>query len=259
MADATIALEASNLFGLAAAFNTTDSTTSVKRTNVQALDELGNVACQRSVGVQTEYTQTANYCGTDFVSDLGTFLTKFGDVQSSKIVTGLSVTLSAAGYVTVQVSGHNHAENAHAAGLTVGYADVSDFFPHAAAVTGPPAVPAEPFYAWDGFGVPSFGVTLGDNASPSSASVTFSMNHVDTNDENGDHFVGKNITPKCELKMDFEGIPTSNTAALIEADFGAMDGNVLVPIVDSIDASDSNSAFDTFSFTAHANPALATA
>jgi len=258
MADATIALEASNLFGLAAAFNTTDSTTSVKRTNVQALDELGNVACQRSVGTQTEYTQTANYCGTDFVTDLGTFLTKFGDVQSSKIVTGLSVTLSAAGYVTVQVTGHNHAENAHEAGLTVGYSDVSDFFPHAAAVVSPPKA-AEPFFAWDGFGVPTFGVTVGDNASPSGASVTFSMNHIDTNDENGDHLIGKNITPKCELKMDFEGIPTSNTAALIEADFGAMTGDMLVPLVDSTDSSDANSKFDTFSFTAHANPLLATA
>jgi hypothetical protein len=250
MADATIALEASNLFGLAAAFNTTDSTTSVKRTNVQALDELGNVACQRSVGTQTEYTQTANYCGTDFVSDLGTFLTKFGDVQNSKIVTGLSVTLSAAGYVTVQVTGHNHAENAHAAGLTVGYADVSNFFPHE---TG------EPFKSWDGFGVPTFGVTVGDNASPSGASVTFSMNHIDTNDQNGDHLVGKNITPKCELKMDFEGIPTSNTAALLEADFGVMTSDMLVPLVDSTDSSDANSKFDTFSFTAHANPLLATA
>lgn len=250
MADATIALEASNLFGLAAAFNTTDSTTSVKRTNVQALDELGNVACQRSVGVQTEYTQTANYCGTNFVSDLGTFLTKFGDVQNSKIVTGLSVTLSAAGYVTVQVTGHNHAENAHTAGLTVGYADVSNFFPHEA---------TEPFVAWNGFGVPTFGVTVGDNASPSGASVTFSMNHIDTNDQNGDHLVGKNITPKCELKMDFEGIPTSNTAALLETDFGAMTSDMLVPLVDSTDSSDANSKFDTFSFTAHANPLLATA
>jgi hypothetical protein len=250
MADATIALEASNLFGLAAAFNTTDSTTSVKRTNVQALDELGNVACQRSVGTQTEYTQTANYCGTDFVGDLGTFLTKFGDVQNSKIVTGLSATLSAAGYVTVQVTGHNHAENAHDAGLTVGYADVSNFFPHE---TG------EPFKSWDGFGVPTFGVTVGDNASPSGASVTFSMNHIDTNDQNGDHLVGKNITPKCELKMDFEGIPTSNTAALLETDFGAMTSDMLVPLVDSTDSSDANSKFDTFSFTAHANPLLATA
>jgi hypothetical protein len=208
------------------------------------------VACQRSVGTQTEYTQTANYCGTDFVSDLGTFLTKFGDVQNSKIVTGLSVTLSAAGYVTVQVTGHNHAENAHAAGLTVGYADVSNFFPHE---TG------EPFKSWDGFGVPTFGVTVGDNASPSGASVTFSMNHIDTNDQNGDHLVGKNITPKCELKMDFEGIPTSNTAALLEADFGVMTSDMLVPLVDSTDSSDANSKFDTFSFTAHANPLLATA
>jgi len=250
MADAVIALEASNLFGFPADFNTTDSSTSIKRTNVQALDELGNVACQRSVGEQNEYSQTVNYCGTGFVTSMGTFLTKFGDVQNSKIVTGLTINMTAAGYVTVQATGHNHGTNAHAAGVTVGYSDVSNFLPHEA---------TEPFVAWNGFGVPTFGVTVGSAASPSSATVTFTMDHKDANDQNGDHLVGKNTTPKCELKMDFEGIPTSNTATLLEADFGVMTNDMFVPIVDSTDSSDSNSKFDTFSFTAHANPLLATA
>lgn len=258
MAEPVVALEATNLFGLPAGFNTIDSSTSLKKTNVQALDEVGNVACQRSVGEQTEYSQTANYCGTDFVTDLDTFLTKFGDVQNSKVVTGLTISMTAGGYATVQVTGHNHGTHAHAAGLGTGYADVSDFLPHNAAVVSP-AHPAEPFYAWDGFGVPNFGVTTGDDATPASASVTFSMTHVDINDENGDHFSGKNITPKCELKMDFEGIPTSNTATLLETDFGVHIGDMLTPLVDSTDSSDSNSKFDTFSFTAHANPLLATA
>jgi len=250
MADATIDLLATNLFGLNAAFKTTSSSSSIKTTNAQAMDESGNVACQRNTGEQTDYTQSAVYCGTDFIGNLGTFLTQFGDVQSSKIVTGLTVNMSAGNYVTVEVTGHNHGALAHAAGLSVGYADVSDFFPHEL---------GEAFAAWDGYGVPDFGVTLGDNASPSSASVSFTMNHVDTNDENGDHLVGKNITPRCELKMDFEGIPTSNTATLLEADFGANTNDMLVPLVDSVDSSDSNAAFDTFSFTAHANASLATA
>jgi hypothetical protein len=250
MADATIDLTATNLFSLPAGFNTTASSSSLKTTNAQAMDELGNVACQRNVGEQTDYTQSANYCGSDFVGDLATFLTQFGNVKNSKIITGLTVNASEGNYVTIDVTGHQHAENAHAAGLAVGYADVSDFFPHE---TG------EAFEAWDGFGCPDFGVTVGANSSPSSWSVSFTMNHVDTNDENGDHLVGKNITPRCELKMDFEGIPTSNTAALLEADFGVNTNDMLVPLVDSVDSSDSNSAFDTFSFTAHANTDLATA
>jgi hypothetical protein len=258
MADAAIDLVASNLFGMNAAFKSTNSTTSVKTTNVQAMDERGNVACQRNVGEQTDFTQSAVYCGSDFVGDLAAFLTQFGNVQDSKIITGLTINMTAAGYVTVEVTGHNHGENAHAAGLSIGYADVSDFLPHAAAVVEPPKS-AEPFYAWNGFGVPDFGITLGSNASPASATVSFTMNHIDTNDENGDHLVGKNTNPRCELKMDFEGIPTSNTATLIEADFAALAGDMLNALVDNADKSDANSAFDTFSFTAHANPALATA
>jgi hypothetical protein len=250
MADAVIDLTATNLFGLNAAFKTSASTTSKKTINVQSMDESGNVSCQRNVGEQTDFTQSASYCGTDFIANLGTFLTQFGNVQSSKVVTGLTINMAAGQYVTIEVSGHNHTENSHAAGLAVGYADVSDFLPHE---TG------EAFKSWDGFGVPTFGVTLGDNATPSAATVTFSMTHTDTNDENGDHFVGKNLTPRCELKMDFEGIPTSNTAALLETDFGANTNDMLVPIVDSIDTADSNSAFDTFSFSAHANTDLATA
>jgi hypothetical protein len=249
MADAVIDLVASNLFGLNAAFKTQSSSTGKKTVNASNRDEVGNVSCQRNVGEQTDYTQSAVYCGADFIGNLGTLLTQFGNVQNSKIVTGLTVNMTAGQYATVEVTGHNHTENAHAAGLSIGYADVSDFLPHE---TG------EAFKNWDGFGVPDFGVTTGANATPSSASVSFSMNHIDTDDENGDHFTGKNITPRCELKMDFEGIPTSNTAALLEADFGALTNDLLSAIVDTIDFSDANSAFDTFSFSAHANPALKT-
>jgi hypothetical protein len=250
MADAVIDLVASNLFGLNAAFKTSASSTSAATSNVQAMDEKGNVSCQRNVNKMTTFSQSAAYCGTDFIGNLGTFLTQFGNVQNSKIVTDITVNMTAGGYATVDVAGHNHTENAHVAGLSIGYANVAAFLPNAV---------GESFKNWDGFGVPDFGIALGDNASPSAATVTFKMNHIDTQDENGDHLVGKNVTPSCELKMDFEGIPTSNTDALIQADLRANTGTMFDVIVDVAEASDSNSAFDTFSFSAHANPALATA
>lgn len=249
MADATVALEATNLFGLGANFNTTSSTTNVVETNVAVNDEVGNVECQTNIADITNYTQSATYCGSDFVGDLGTFLTQFGDFQTIGVVTGLSISMSAGEYCTVEITGHNHGTNAHAAGLSLGYADVSAFLPSAV---------AESFNAWDGFGVPDFGITLGANASPSSASVTFSMNHVDQTDEAGAHLVGKNITPRCELSMDFIGIPTSVTTSAIETDLAANTGNMLTPLCDSTDTNDSNSDFDTFAFTAHANTDLAT-
>jgi hypothetical protein len=249
MADATIDLEATDLFALHANFKTQSSGESTPSTNVQVLDELGNVSCQKNIIDMTSYNQSAQYCGSDFLADIGAVLTEFGNVSDSKLVTGVTINMSAGEYCTIDIEGHNHSANAHAAGLTVGYADVSDFLPHDV---------GEAFATWEGHVVPDFGITVGDDARPSSATVTFSMIHIDVNGESGTHLTGKNITPRCELSMDFEGIPTSSTAAALETDFGGNTNDMLVPLVDSIDKSDSNSAFDTFAFAAHANPALAT-
>lgn len=249
MADASIDLQASNLFGLSANFNTQSSNTTVGTQNVATNDESGNVACQQNITQQTDYTQTATYCGADFITDIGTFLTQFGNFQTVGVVTQLTINMTAGDYASVEITGHNHEVNPHVAGLSLGYADVSDFLPHEV---------GEAFEAWDGFGVPDFGLTVGTDASPSSATVTFSMNHVDTEDEGGDHLVGKNITPRCELSADFEGIPTSTTDTAIETDLRANTNAMLTPYVDSTDTNDSNSEFDTFSYSAHANPRLAT-
>ena len=184
MADASIDLQATNLFGLSANFNTTSSTTSEPSTNPLVTDEVGNVECERIITDMTNYTQSATYCGSDFVGDFGTFLTQFGDAQDSKVVTSITINMSAGEYATIDIEGHNHASNAHVAGLDLGYADVSDFLPHEA---------TEAFNAWDGFGVPDFGVTLGSDASPSSATATFTMNHVDQTDEDGQHLPVKSL------------------------------------------------------------------
>lgn len=250
MADAVIDLQSTNLFGLGANFKTQSSGTSDTSTNVTVTDELGNVSCERNIEDIINYSQSAQYCGDDFIGDLGTFLTQFGNVQNSKLVTGLTINMTAGDYCTVDIEGHNHDTNPHEAGLTVGYADVSDFLPHEL---------TEAFNGWDGFGVPGFGVTVGANASPNSATATFSVNHVDQIGEDGQHLVGKNITPRCELSMDFNGVPTSNTKPLLNADFAANTNAMLGAITDDTDANDSNSEFDTFAFTAHAHTNLAVA
>lgn len=253
MADASINLQASNLFGLGAEFKTQSSGTSEQSTNVSVLDELGNVACQTNILDITNYTQTAQYCGAtvDFVADLGTFLTQFGNVQNSKVVTGLTINMTAGEYCTIDIEGHNHAANAHTAGLTLGYADVSNFLPHEV---------GESFVTWDGFGVPDFNVDVSaGDASPISATVTFSMTHVDQVAALGQHLVGKNITPRCELTMEFSGVPAAaDTIAEIQADLRGNTNSMLTAYVDSLDKNDANSDFDSMSFTAHANTTLAT-
>lgn len=250
--DALVDLQGTDIFGLGTGFNTQSSTTDTGEQNVPTNDSSGNVACQRNITQQTDYTQTATYCEDtpNFMTAIGTFLTKFGDVQNDKLVTSLTINMTSGEYVSIDIAGHNHEVNPHVSGLGVGYADVSDFLPHE---TG------ESFMNWDGFGVPDFGVTLGTAATPSSATVTFSFGgHPEKNDPDGDHFVGKNITPRCELSMDFEGIPTSNTLAAIEIDLNGNLNRMLVPLADTISFGDSNADFDTFSFTAHSNPALTT-
>lgn len=250
MADAAVVIEASNLFSLAAAFKTQSSGTTEESNGVTVLDEFGNVSCERVITDITTYTQSSQYCGTDFITDLGDFLLKFGDVHGGKCLTGLTVNMTAGEYCSVDMEGHNHTANAHAAGLTLGYADVSDFLPHEI---------TEAFVAWNGFGVPDFGITVGADASPSSATATFSMTHVDQIDEQGAHLVGKNITPRCELTIDFSGIPTSNTFTLLDVDFAANTNNMLGALTDSTDANDANTEFDSFSLTAHAHTDLETA
>lgn len=251
MADKDVQYEASNIFGLNSNFKGSGSTTDGTSTNPQVQDELGNVSCERVIQDRTDYTWSGQYCGSDFVGDLGTFLTEFGNVQNGKLVDSVSITFTSADYVSIDVNGHNHDVNAHEAGLAVGYCDVSDFLPHEI---------GESFASFTGFGVPDFGVTLGDNATPSGATVTFSFGtHDDKVDESGDHFVGKNITPRAELTIDFVGIPTSNTTTLLDADWVANTNDMLGCVTDTVSQSDSNTDVDTFALTAHAHPALATA
>lgn len=163
----------------------------------------------------------------------------FGDV----CLTGLTINMNAGDYCSVEVAYHNHEINPHILGDT-SWADVSDFLPHEV---------GEAFEGWDGFGVPDFGITNGADSSPASATATFSMNHVEQIDEQGNHLVGTNITPRCELSMEFGGIPTSNTIALLNADYAANTNAMLGAITDSVDFNDSNSDFDSFSLVAHAN------
>ena len=246
MADASINLQASNLFSLNAAFKTQSSGTNEVTTNVTVIDETGNVSCERNLEDITNYSQSAGYCGSDFVGNFGTFLTTFGEIQNSKAVTGITINMTAGEYCTVDIEGHNHGAKEHAS--VFDNANMSVYF-----------VAGAGFTTWDGFGVPDFGVTLGA-ASPSSATVTLSLNHIDQIDEAGAHLVGTNTTPRFELSMDFSGVPTSNTIALLETDFAAITvgtddwDDVLV---DTIDSGDSNSDFDTFAFTAHGHVDIA--
>jgi len=276
MADKDIDLQASNIFDVAENFQTQSSGSSGASNNVTAMDEKGYVVCESVIYDISSYTQELKYCGSDFLGDFVdgrtvpvSFLENFGCTFGGKVVTGITISMTAGEKCSVSIEGHNHGQNEHDAGATpqsggatraqalaLGIADVSDFMPHE---TG------EAFKDWDGFGVPNFGITQGDST-PKSATVTFGFNHVDEIDETGKHLVGKNITPKCDLTMDFGGIPVcfssddpETRATAINALMGANTNDMLGAMTDSTDKNDSNSEFDSCALVAHAHTSLATA
>ena len=198
--DAPIDWEASDIFGLGAQFKEQSSSSITTETNTQTRDALGNVVCETlGLNTTTEHANNFEYCNEggalDIFGDLLLFVSQFGQVQSTKVITQIVITFTNGEEATVDITGHNHAENTH---TDQDFADLTDV-----GLTGD-VVPAGA-----GFGVPLWvGQVLG-SATPVSATVTFSMEHTDREGADGNHFVGRNMTPKAELTQEFIGTPST--------------------------------------------------
>jgi hypothetical protein len=228
MASPSNTMEASDLFGLGANFNEQTSNSDLRLDAANIMDKSGNIECETMVNERTEYSNPFAYCNAvpDIKTDLATMLTKFGDVHDSKKVDTLSINFEKGQYATLDVAGHNHTVNPHVAGYDDGYCDASGTIPDDS-----------------GFGVPSFDVTMGDNASPISAAVSLSGNHIDREGADGNHWQGKTTTFRAELTLTTEGVPTDITVAAVE-----LGSNWTV---DSINATDGNQDFDGYVYTLH--------
>ena len=237
MADATNNMEASTLFGAGANFNPQSSSSSVGVQPANIMDATGNIQCETMVNEMTTYNNSLAYCNATpaIGADLATLATNFGDVHDSKKVDTLSINFEKGQYATVDITGHNHTANAHVAGLPMGYADVSASIPGSA-----------------GFGCPDFGLALGANATPISATLSFSNNHIDREGADGNHWQGKNTTPRAELSLTVEGLPTTTTIAAAEVDLSGW-------TCDSVEATDGNQDFDGYVFNLHRHYDIATA
>lgn len=232
----TNTMEATNLFGLGANFNPQTSGSDLRLDAANIMDATGNIECETMVNERTEYSNPYAYCNATpaIVADLATLLTKFGDVHDSKKVDSMTINFEKGQYATLDIAGHNHTANAHVAGLPDGYCDASAVIP-----------------AGSGFGVPDWGITMGDNATPISATVSLSGNHIDREGTDGNHWQGKTTTYRAELTLSIEGVPTDITVAAIEADAAGW-------TVDGINATDGNQDFDGYIFTLHRHFDLAT-
>ena len=224
MASANVGFGASDLFAMAANFHEQSSSSILNETMANIRDANGNYECETGdLNSTTEYNNSFAYCNAspDIASDLGTSLSQFGDVFDSKKMVGMTINFTAGQYATVEVTGHQHTENAHVSGIADGYTDASAAIPASA-----------------GFGVPTLtGQTIGAGATPISMTITLSCDHVDTEDEGGDHFVGKNIAFKAEVTATYTGSPTT------------VEGTGWT--TDSEGDNDSNSEYDGYTYTAH--------
>jgi len=229
MADKSVDIGGSDLFSLGTTqFNVQTSSSPHARDAANMLDAAGNNECETMINNMTNYSANYAYCNAtaDIKSDLGTLLTAFGTVLDGKLPTALNIQFAFGEYATLDYTGHNHDDNEHTLAVC-GVADVSA------------AVPA-----LAGFGVPDFGLTVGDNSTPTSASISFSYNHIDAPGTDGEHWAGTNTTFRAELSLELLGIPTSITVAQIETDLSGW-------TVDTNGGTDGNQNLDHFVITAH--------
>ena len=204
MSDATVALGGTDIWGLTttAGFHAQSSTTDAYSSEELVLSAIGNKSCTNEHNKGSNYSVTYKYCGITLRSNIGTFATTFGKVvgtgSAAKVMTGMTLNFPGPGQQTeVTIVGHSHQTNNHSA------------------TTNPPntfnvlaLIPAA-----TGLGIPSLITVAGESATASrmSASLDFSMNHIDK-EANSGHFVGESITCRADLSVDYEGVAGTITA-----------------------------------------------
>lgn len=185
MADKAITYGASEGFGAIAGFESKGTNDATSKTRATAHDDKGDEVASTLHDEKQEVS--GNY---ECNSDTNTVPASIGALVNALILTGISINTSSEGYAQLALTGHNHANNAHADSLALRTAV------HGIAL-------AKAFGATD-----FLGGTAGDNASPIAGSVNIQCDHVDQNDADGDHLVGENYNFRVEAKTTWAGVPS---------------------------------------------------
>jgi len=221
MADKSVAITASDLFGLGANFHAQSSTITTSQDWPEVFDADGDYACGSEVNNVTRAQAEYGYCNDtpDIDTDLDTAMTTFGELlNSAYIPDNITVNFTAGEQATVSVTGHNHDSNAHVVDVLNTF-DVSGIIP-----------------LGSGFGCPNIWTNADTDSSPTSVTVSFTIEHVDKNGADGEHWTGENIRCRVEASAEYIGSPTLTTTDWY---------------IDSEDASDSNADQDTYAISAH--------
>ena len=230
---------ATDLFSFGAQFNVQNSRAAADGgERPMSLASDGDVACVGTAkNIITESEAEYEHCGGvahDIVTDLnavttapvGGVLAVFGSVLNSILLTSLEITLNNKSNPSIRATGHQHPTNAHAG------TDERQF-----AVTSLVA-------AQNGQGITMPMLSSDDEISVAATStvtevvITISLEHMESEQADGDHFRGQNRT--CQVRYRISGIGTEDDITL-----GAN------WYEDTSEDADSNSDDDTFSIEAY--------
>jgi hypothetical protein len=192
MAEPTVQFQADAPFGTPTDWARQPATATVEKQRANALDQHGTEVFSKLYDERTNYQQdfTAAVTGDP---DIAGFADIIGALVGSAVATSITFTTQADQPVQCQLSGHQHAVNAHEDDLRQVAHGIN---------------PGKSFGAVD-----FLGSTPGANASVFSSTATITCQHVDELDQNGDHFVGENFDARVEVVQDFVGVPATNAAA----------------------------------------------
>lgn len=189
-------ITAQDYFAAPAAFHAQNSNTEETKSQAVVVAANGDYACSREFDDGDAYMSEYKYCNAvpDIDTDMTTWVTTFGDVFDSKVMTELRVHFEAGEPATGTIDGHQHDANPHVDAALDTF-DCSGIIP-----------------ASSGVGVPTL-ITVAGTVSPVSADLTINANHVDKPGADGSHFHGQNVGPcKVSLSVQYEGQVSGTTA-----------------------------------------------
>jgi hypothetical protein len=190
MAEPAITFGAAQSFGAQTDWSEQSSSSNVVSDVAKALNNIGNQVASKVHNARTEVSTpyTANKNGNCAAP------TVLGKLVNSLVLTGIEIATSATAHATMTLTGHNHADNAHA--------DTLQQVTHglASAVTG--------------FGATDFlGGTAGSAADVESGSISITCEHTDIVASDGDHLVGNNYNATVSATTVWNGVPSATVGA----------------------------------------------
>ena len=177
-------------FGALDGWDLQNSSSNLVYERANVLNNLGNESNAKAHNdtIEVSATYKANVAGSaPVIPEI------LGVLTNVLIPTGINVSTIQNDFATMVITGHNHATNAHSATPAL------QAYTHGITLD-------------DGFGVTDhLGGELGDVAGLLSSSVNIVCDHVDRQDEAGDHLVGNNFNARIEASASWAGVPTTTS------------------------------------------------